>query len=177
MSNTEDDRHSRLVQAIGDRTVGYLRDELAIPVRETTVRMRDVKRMQLLHLTSILSVEADIRMLIAFSLDRELTDRVFIASTEGLEIAEDEAEMMREETVAELINIIVGNAMADLASTGTIIPISPPIIISEAKNITRTKGATFYSLDIVTESGMLSIHFIGPKELFDLNLNYVEKLS
>ena len=46
----------------------------------------------------------------------------------------------------------------------------------EAKNITRNKGATFYTLDIETDSGMLSIHFIGPKELFDLNLNYVEKL-
>lgn len=176
MSKAEDDRHSRLVQAIGDRTVSYLKNELTIPVRGTEVHMRDVKRMQLLHLTSILSVEADIRMLIAFSFDRELTERVFIASTEGLEITEDEAEMMREETVSELINIIVGNAMADLAATGTIIPISPPIIISEAKNITRNKGATFYSLDIVTDSGMLSIHFIGPRELFDLNLNYVEKL-
>ena len=176
MSNTEDDRHSRLVQAIGNRTVSYLRDELNIPVRGTTVNMRDVKRMQLMHLTSILAVEADIRMLIAFSFDRELTERVFTASTEGLEIAEDEQEMMREETVAELINIIVGNAMADLASMGTVIPISPPIIINEAKNITRNKGATFYTLDIVTDSGMLSIHFIGPKELFDLNLNYVEKL-
>ena len=176
MSDVHDDRHSRLVQAIGDRTVGYLKDELEITVRGTTAHMQDVKRMQLLHLTSILSVEADIRMLIAFSFDREMTERVFLASTEGLEIADDEQEMMREETVAELINIIVGNAMADLASMGTVIPISPPIIINEAKNITRNKGATFYTLDIITDSGMLSIHFIGPKELFDLNLNYVEKL-
>jgi len=176
MNNAQDDRHSRLVQAIGKRTVGYLRSELGIPVQGATVHMQDVKRMQLLHLTSILSVEADIRMLIAFSFDRELTERVFTASTEGLEIAADEQEMMREETVAELINIIVGNAMGDLAAKGTVIPISPPIIISEAKNITRSKGATFYTLDIVTESGMLSIHFIGPKELFDLSLNYVEKL-
>ncbi|MBU4176636.1 MAG: chemotaxis protein CheX [Desulfurivibrionaceae bacterium] len=176
MSNAQDDRHSRLVQAIGKRTVGYLRSELGIPVQRATVHMQDVKRMQLQHLTSILSVEADIRMLIAFSFDRELTERVFTASTEGLEIADDEQEMMREETVAELINIIVGNAMGDLAAKGTVIPISPPIIISEAKNITRSKGATFYTLDIVTESGMLSIHFIGPKELFDLNLDYVEKL-
>lgn len=176
MSKSQDDRHSRLVQSIGERTVAYLRDELDIPVRITTVHMRDVKRMQLQHLTSILSVEADIRMLIAFSFDLELTERVFAASTEGLEIADEEQEMMREETVAELINIIVGNAMADLAATGTVIPISPPIIINEAKNITRDKDATFYTLDIVTDSGMLSIHFIGPRELFDLSLNYVEKI-
>ncbi|MFA7384240.1 MAG: chemotaxis protein CheX [Desulfurivibrionaceae bacterium] len=176
MRNVQDDRHNQLVQAIGDRTVGYLKNELKITVRGTTAHMQDVKRMQLQHLTSILSVEADIRMLIAFSFDRELTERVFIASTQGLDIAEDEQEMMREETVAELINIIVGNAMADLASRGTVIPISPPIIINEAKNISRNKGATFYTLDIITASGMLSIHFIGPKELFDLNLNYVEKL-
>lgn len=175
MTKAEDDRHNRLVQAIGDRTVDYLKDELGITVQVETVNMQDVKRMQLLHLTSILAVEADIRMLIAFSFDRELTDRVFVASTEGLEIAEDEEEMMREETVAELINIIVGNAMADLESRGTAIPISPPIIISEAKNLTRSKGATFYTLDLVAGTGRLSIHFIGPKELFDLNLNYVEK--
>ena len=176
MSNAQNGRHSRLVQAIGDRTVNYLRDELNIPVRGITVNMSDVKRMQLLDLTSILAVEADIRMLVAFSFDQELTEGVFVSSTEGLEIAEDEQEMMREETVAELINIIVGNAVADLAPKGTVIPISPPIIISEAKNITRHKGATFYTLDIVTDNGRLSIHFIGPKELFDLNLNYVEKL-
>lgn len=176
MSNvTNDGRHNLLVQAIGDRTIGYLREELGIPVLGTTTNMGEVKRMELRYLTSILAVEADIRMLIAFSLDQDLAERVFIVSTEGLEIDEDEQEMMREETITELINIIVGNAMADLAAKGTTIPISPPIVINEAKSITRHKGATFYTMDITTDIGKMSIHFIGPRELFDLNLDYVEK--
>lgn len=175
MSNANNGRHLQLVQAIGDRTISYLREELGIQVQRTTMNMGEVKRMQLRHLTSILAVEADIRMLVAFSLDQELVERVFVASTEGLEIADDELEMMREETVTELINIIVGNAIADLAAKGTSIPISPPIVINEAKSITRHKGAIFYTMDLTTESGVISIHFIGPRELFDMNLEYVEK--
>ena len=175
MSNAANGRHNQLVQAIGDRTIAYLREDLDIPVEGTTTNMGEVMRMQLRHLTSILAVEADIRMLIAFSLDQDLVERVFVVSTDGLEIADDEQEMMREETITELINIIVGNAMADLAAKGTTIPISPPIVINEAKSITRHKGATFYTMDLTTNIGMMSIHFIGPRELFDLNLEYVEK--
>lgn len=175
MSNSEKGRHSQLVRAIGKRSVEYLKSDLGIPPRDVSLNMEDVKRMKLRYLTSILAVEADIRMLIAYSFDQDLAEQVFIASTEGLEIADDEQEMMREETVTELINVIVGNAMADLADKGATIPISPPYVINEAKSITRPREATFYTMDLGTDSGILSIHFIGPRELFDLNLDYVEE--
>ncbi len=177
MSSSEDGRHSQLVRAIGKRTVEYLKSDLHIPTRDAALHMEDVKRMQLRYLTSILAVEADIRMLIAFSFDEKLAEQIYIVSTEGLEIDDDEEEMMREEVVTELINVIVGNALSDLAASGTTIPISPPYVINEAKSITRPREATFYTLDLSTDLGVLSIHFIGPRELFDLNLDYVESLK
>lgn len=175
MGDGKDTRHQDLVQAIGDRTKGYLVDELDIAVDGIQVEMGDVKRCKLRDMTSILAIEADIQMLVAFSFDRDLAERIFIASTEGLEISAAEEEMMRDETLTEMINIIVGNAMQELAVAEGAIPISPPITIGEAKNITRHRNATFYTLDIATADGLMSIHFIGPKNLFDLNLNYVEK--
>lgn len=173
MSEVVGGDETRVVHLIADRAASYLTEEIGLEVRRSEIYLENIKRLQLRHITSILSVEGGVRMLVAFSFDLGLAERVFEVSTEGLDIPESERELMLEDSVAEVINVAVGNAFTNLASGG-VISISPPIVISEAKGITRHKGADFYSADLTTECGMLSIHFVGPKELFDEQLNYAE---
>jgi CheY-specific phosphatase CheX len=82
-----------------------------------------------------------------------------------------------EEAAMEILNTIVGNATADLAEKGAVISLSPPIIVSEARSVLRQRKARFYSVNLLTDSGELQIHCIGPKELFDNKLNYVPEAS
>lgn len=169
------DRVGQLIEAVSKRTIEYFKDELGIIVTPIAPAPEQNIRMELRSLTSIIGVEAEIRLLIAFSFDKNLAEEVFCISTEGIDIDAEEREMMCEESIAELINIVVGNAAGCLTNLGTTIPITPPIVISEAKSITRHRGASFHSLELVSTHGMMSIHFVGPKDLFDLSLDYMEK--
>lgn len=170
-------RVRRLMQAIGKRTIEFLKDELEIAVQRAGQAGDDVVRMQLRALTTILAVDAEFRLLLAFSFDEKLAEQVLHASAEGLEIADEEQAEMREEAVAEMINIVAGNAIASLASAGKTINITPPIVINEAKTITRHKGATFRTIEITTAHGMMNIHFVGPKDIFTMNLDYAEGID
>lgn len=68
----------------------------------------------------------------------------------------------------------MGNALADLSAQGRVIGLSPPIVISEAKSVMRHRGAKFATACLVTPHGGLNIHLIGPGELFDDTLEYLE---
>lgn len=170
------DRVSQLIEAISARTIEYVHDELGILIAPMAPAPEQKMRMELRNFTAIIGVEAEIRLLIAFSFDLQLADLIFKLSTEGINIDTTEQEMMREETIAEMINIVVGNATGNLANSGSVIPITPPIVISEAKSIARHRGASFHTLELAGDTGMMSIHFVGPKDLFDLSLDYAEKI-
>lgn len=171
-------RVRRLMQAVGKRTIGYLKEDLEIPVNKAYQAGEDVPRMQLRELTSILALDAaEIRLLLAFSFDHELADRVLTASADGLEISADERDEMREEAVGEMINIVAGNAIAGHGVGSQVIAITPPVVIKEAKSISRHKGATFRTIEVATASGMMSIHFVGPKDFFTMNLDYAEGIN
>lgn len=170
-------RVRRLMQAIGKRTIEFLKEELEIPVNRVRQAGEDVVRMQLRALTSILALDAEFRLLVAFSFDERLAEQVLRASAAGLEITDEERAEMREEAVAEMINIVAGNAITGLAAAGKTINITPPIVINEAKTITRHKGATFRTIEITTAHGMMDINFVGPKDIFTMNLDYAEGIN
>ncbi|MFZ5812921.1 MAG: chemotaxis protein CheX [Thermodesulfobacteriota bacterium] len=165
---------SRLLQALHRRTVGFLRDELGIPVTGQSQHLDDVQRLNLKHLTSIMSATGDTKLYLAYSFDESLIAKAFEAYSQDLDIPEDERAAYVEETAGDIINIIVGNALADLDAQGRAIGLSPPIVITEAKSILRNRGARFASANLDTPHGGLNIHLIGPGELFDDKLDYVE---
>lgn len=174
--SAEESRVNQLIEAISARTIEYVQDEIGILISPMAPTPEKKVRMELRNFTAIIGVEAEIRLLVAFSFDLQLADLIFKLSTEGMDIDATEQDMMREETIAEMINIVVGNATGSLTNSGTIIPITPPIVISEAKSIARHRGASFHTLELAGDSGMMSIHFVGPKDLFDLSLDYAEKI-
>ena len=163
------------LNALTIRTEAFFRDELQIAVTDTTYQIDDVQKLDLKHLTSIMSATGALKLYLAYSFDGALIDAAFTAYTADLDIAEDEREDAIQETVGDIINIIVGNALADLAEGGPTIALSPPIILTEAKSVMRHRGAKFASAELVTGVGQLSIHLIGPGELFDDALDYVKE--
>jgi CheY-like chemotaxis protein len=98
------------------------------------------------------------------------------AFTEGLDYPAEEESMYLEETAGELLNIVVGNAADKFAPDDEVVTFSPPIVITEAKSILKNNRATFYAVEMSTTAGMLYIYIIGPKHLFDDELNYIEEV-
>jgi CheY-specific phosphatase CheX len=165
---------SRFLQALSERSVSFLRDELEIAVTVQTQHLDDVQKLDLKHLTAIMSATDNMKLYLAYSFDEALIVKAFEAYCKDLDIAADERDTYMEETAGDIINIIVGNALADLSAQGRVIGLSPPIVITEAKSVMRHRGAKFATACLVTPHGGLNIHLIGPGELFDDTLEYLE---
>ena len=163
------------LNALSTRTVAFFRDELEIAVTNHLFQVDDVQKLDLRHLTAIMSATGALKLYLAYSFDAPLIEAAFTVYTADLEIDEAEREDAIQETAGDIINIIVGNALADIANTGAAIALSPPIILTEAKSVMRHRGAKFASAQLDTAVGQLSIHLIGSGELFNDALEYVKE--
>lgn len=163
------------LDALTTRTRAFFRDELGLATTTAALHVDDVQKLDLRHVTAILSATGPLKLYLAYSFDAPLIEAAFAAYTADLDIAEDEHADAVQETAGDIINIIVGNALADVAGAGPTIVLSPPIILTEAKSVMRHRGAKFASAELTADAGALAIHLIGPGELFDDALEYVEE--
>ncbi|EFL52277.1 conserved hypothetical protein [Solidesulfovibrio fructosivorans JJ]] len=161
--------------ALTRRTEAFFNDELGIVFTGRGSQIDDVQKLDLKSVTAIMSATGALKLYLAYSFDAPLIDAAFAAYTADLDIAEDEREDAVQETAGDIINIIVGNALADLAANGPTIALSPPIILTEAKSVMRHRGAKFASAELRADAGHMSIHLIGPGELFNDSLEYVKE--
>ncbi|EHJ46398.1 hypothetical protein DFW101_0381 [Solidesulfovibrio carbinoliphilus subsp. oakridgensis] len=163
------------LDALNRRTEAFFREELGIGITSRSFQIDDVQKLDLKHLTAIMSATGALKLYLAYSFEAALIDAAFTAYTADLDIDPGERDDAIQETAGDIINIIVGNALADIAAKGPAIALSPPIILTEAKSVMRHRGAKFASAELATAAGNLSIHLIGPGELFNDSLEYVKE--
>ncbi|WP_135079607.1 chemotaxis protein CheX [Terasakiella sp. SH-1] len=167
------DQIRSLVSVIARYTENYLSSETGVEIKKRDYKVDDVKSLDLLPITSLVSVGGHINLFIAFSFDEPLLDHLMEAMTEDLEVDDDEHDLYIKETACEVVNTIVGNSTADLAEKGTIIPLSPPVVILGAKTVAGNADAKFFTVGLESRFGRLEIDLVGPTELFDDHLNFI----
>ncbi len=155
------------MEVIVERTKAFLAEEGAIAELSDAIGFLESQSLVLKSMTAILTVEDGAKMVLAFSFDRELIDRLFEQYSLGIEIPEDEKEMYVEETAGDMINIVVGNVLARFQQPGIAFKISTPLIINEAKSISKYKNTRFYSAQINTEAGSMMVYCVTPGELYN----------
>jgi CheY-specific phosphatase CheX len=94
--------------------------------------------------------------------------------TAELTIAPEEEALYMRETASEVVNVIVGNCTADLASQGGLVTLSPPVLALGARTIQGRPKTAIAALTLTYPEGALDVVFVGPKLLFDDHLNYME---
>ncbi len=149
----------------------YLQDEIAVTVESTPARADGPNLITLRDVTAIVGTGGPVSLLIAFSFDRSLAEYLFHVATEGMALSEQERDTFARDAVGDAVNIILGQSTADLAEAGNDMVLSPPIIIEGRRSVFRPKTATFASMSLVTNHGVVDLDFVGPKELFDNKLN------
>ena len=164
-----------IMDVISSHTRIFLQTEFHIDIDKTKLDQSHVTSLRLRHLTSLISLGGNVGIYLAYSFQKELIHYIFKIYTQDIDIPVDKQDQYEAETAGDIINIIVGNATQDLSPAGPLITLSPPIIITEAKQIVCAKNAQFFTVEMSTGKGVFSIFFIAPKELFDENLNYVGK--
>lgn len=143
------------------RMVSFLNDELVIDTNNVTVALDTLQKMELNYLTSLVNVEGNIKMFVAFSYDECLFNEIFSRYTAEIEIDEDEYDEAIVDSAGDIINIIVGNTLADFNDSKQKIIISPPIVITAAKQIGCSRSSVFYGADIATDYGRLDIFLVN----------------
>jgi CheY-specific phosphatase CheX len=162
----------RVMASILGQTREVLGVEAIIAVDGAETFDCDVSQLQLHDMTVIAGLGGPISLLIAFSFDASLVDALFVRVTDGIEVPPGETELYRRETAAEIVNTILGLCTSDLQNIEESIALSPPVVIEDARCIHRPKNAVFANMRIRTEKGIVSVGFVGPRELFDDHLNY-----
>ncbi|NRB40631.1 MAG: chemotaxis protein CheX [Pseudomonadales bacterium] len=164
----------RFLEEVCLRTEQYLGAETTIEVEKIIYQFKDIQQLQLGQLTSIMAVGGHLKVMFAFSFEHGLADQLMSDFTQELDFDEVNTEHYISQTIAEMINIILGNVLANFEIRGKSIILSPPVVISDAKSIYRDKNAIFISAKLYTSFGEMHVHCIGPKALFDQELNYLE---
>ena len=165
----------RLVEFVCERTTNFFESEIDITVETLSFNFSNVSRLELDHLTSIMAVDGPIAVMFAMTFDKKLSESLFQSYTADLDVPSDEKELYMEETVSDIINIVLGNSLSRFEIKQAPISLSPPVVITEAKRISRHKNALFYTADLKTSHGCLQVFCVGPKELFDIQLNYIKE--
>lgn len=164
-----------IVNFILKRAQNFLTEEVFLELVSTEITCDKTNMLNLKSITAIQGINSNIGLFIAMSFDEPIITKICDVMTEGLDIPEDERQLYVEETAGEILNIIVGNATSDFQIKGNAIKVSPPIIIKDAKNVIRHKDAYFYTANLQTDVGEISLYIVGPRDLFDQTLNNKEE--
>ena len=163
-----------LMDRVVTRTKSFLSDELETNVLSSRFQLQNVTKIDLRELSSIVVVGGPVNMIVAFSFDHGLIERLFKIYTDDIDVEEGERDLFHGETAGDIINTVIGNVTADIKKNGGALTFSPPVILSGARSLLRHRDAKFYAASMDTEYGALAVNVIGPPELFDQYLNYKE---
>ena len=146
---TFDPKHfPKAMAAVLARTRAYFQDEIGLAVTKAKPVIGTIDTLNLRKVTAVVCAEGPVRLMIAFSFDRVLLERLREVVTRSLQIGSHERELFLHDTAAEITNFILGHATADLAEEGNDVVLSPPVIISEGRSIYRPKKAMFASIEL-----------------------------
>ena len=151
-----------LIEIISTRAASFLRDEMALDIEVYQSSRVPSQRLTLRYLTTVITIGGEINMNVIFSFDETLIEKMFEIYTDELDVEPEERQEYIEETAGDMINIVVGNATADFKELSAV-TLTPPIMISEAKSIAKSKSAEFFVNQLHATYGSMSIFCIGPK--------------
>lgn len=165
---------SDAVTSILARTRSYFEEEFGIAVSEVGEHEGKVETLTIHGLTAIIGFGGPVSLLVAFSFAPSLVDALYERMAAEIDVPPGEESVYRGYLAADIVNVIVGNCTADFQHGGQPISLTPPMIIECAKNIHRMKNAMFISRSLQTKFGFIDVNLLGPSELFDKDLNYLE---
>lgn len=160
-----------VIETIERRTIEFMREELALGAPELSRRLDRADHVDLRAVTAIIGVGSSGGLYIAFSYDEGLIRTMMRRYTAELQVPPHEEELYIRETASDIVNVIVGNCTAELATRGETVRLSPPVLVEGARRIQGRPEATVAILTTTFAEGVLDIAFVGPKSLFDERLN------
>jgi CheY-specific phosphatase CheX len=165
---------ARMMVSARERTRVFLSEEMQLELIGHRQSMGNIDVLPLRETTVVVGIGGTVNLLIAFSFQPELLDVLFSRFTADISVPAAQLQRYRMASASEIANIIAGHCTIDIPQPGAALPLSAPVVLDEVRNILRPSKAQFACMSLRTRSGSMEISFIGPAELFDHQLNYVD---
>lgn len=149
-----------VIEIISEECVDFIEEQLGIIPLSKKIYLKDVPKINLSHLTSIVSIKGHITAVIVFSYDKNISDKIFEQFTKDIDVSNEEKDELYAESACEIMNIIVGNSTKNLEVSDSLLSFTPPIIVNEAKSIFNKKDSKYYHSIISTADGNINIYLI-----------------
>ena len=162
-----------IFKTVERRTIAFFHDHLELLAEKIDRRIQNQDQVKLREITAIVGVGSSQGLYIAFSYDQGLVKTMTRKYTAELTIPEGEEELYMHETALDVVNVIIGNCTADLASRREVIALSPPVLALGARTMQGRPKTAVAVLSLTFPEGALDIAFVGPKLLFDEHLNFL----
>lgn len=161
------------LEPIMNRTMSFLEEDMGIAVISKAIEILSPKKVELKKNTVMIGTGGSIQVILTIGYDDLLLDKLVEAFLEGEKIDDDEKDEIRESVSCEFLNTVVGNAMTNFAGDG-VISITPPVLIYEAKSLFKYKDSKIVTATIKTDFGDMTLAAVGPRELFEKELEFKE---
>lgn len=164
------DTYKGLLIPILNRLKDFLEKDMKIKVLDDESEIIDSKHIVLKENTVFIGTGGSIQLFITMGYEKELLEKLVDIFYVGDILDEKEFLEMQESVACEISNTVIGNAIKNPIDD-SIIHITPPVLIHDAKSLTKYKDSIILKTDITTELGNIQMTVIGPKELFLDKLN------
>ncbi|WP_428026044.1 chemotaxis protein CheX [Arcobacter sp.] len=164
------DTYKELLLPILERLREFLKKDMGIDVLNENSEIIDAKHIVLKKDTVFIGTGGSVQLFVTMGYDKELLAKLVDVFYVGDFSSEEEYIEIKESVACEIANIVIGNAIKNPVDN-SIIKITPPILIHDAKSLTKYKNSIILRTDINTNIGNLQMTVIGPQELFLEKLN------
>jgi CheY-specific phosphatase CheX len=150
-----------LLEKLSLRVIEYLGDEVGLQVSDK-FSIKNVEGVQSLYVSAIISISKDMCGTIGISVPKSMiapiTESLIFAKIEDSEIEE-----YAEDTISEVLNIILANVVQNLTviKNGGEVKITTPSIVRNREELQKNKDCQMYisELNVNNEKVLLSYHF------------------
>ncbi|WP_419763494.1 MAG: chemotaxis protein CheX [Arcobacter sp.] len=150
---------------ISNRLRDYLKNDMEMEVLDEKSEVMDSEHLVLKENTVFIGTGGSVQLFITMGFEKELLEKLVKKFYWGEELEDKEFLEMQESVACEISNTVIGNVIKNPVDS-SIISISPPILIHDAKSLTKYKNSIMLKTDIVTDIGNVQMAIIGPQELF-----------
>lgn len=162
-----------LLNPILNKLQNYIGYDMKIPLLHESMIIQNVEDIRLKDNTVMIGTGGDAQVIIMLGYDESLLDVLTDAFLYGEKVDESELAEVQESVCCEIANIVIGNCIKN-PNNDSLITITPPILIHEAKSFAKHKNSTIKVAILQTKFGDIQLSAVGPKKMFINTLNFKE---
>jgi len=149
-----------IIEKLAERTMEYLQNDLGLTVDNDSINAQEVEQFSLEAITALITLKNDASGTIGLSVSMELAKFMLEQFALG-DLEPEEAEELAGETVAEILNVVLGNIIQymPVVINGGTVNISAPYIMNVTTKISKSKQGKMYTSNILTNHGKVILTF------------------